>query len=235
MGNAIKFVKYHRLAGITGHEPKPAIQFIPEWFKRIPRFVNGDKSYKITKEGGQNATVKLCNPFLDSMSAGYMVTLEHDIQVTQVEGGADFAWKFGDRLIDLHSIEQTSKQAIPAGYHETPYKFNTKFAIEAPDGYSLLFVHPLNRAELPFYTFSGIVDADSYQRPVNLPFLIREDFEGVLEAGTPIAQIIPIKRESWMSEVVEFDEDKALQRDANFFSKMIRNYKNVHWHKKDYR
>ena len=235
MTKVIKFVKHHKLAGLSGHEPKQAVKFIPEWFRQIPRFVNGDKSYKTDKFGKQNGTVKLCNPFLDSMSAGYMVSLEYDIQVTQVEGGVDFVWKFGDNMIELHSIAQTSKQSIPPGFHETPYKFTSKFMIEAPEGYSLLFVHPLNRTDLPFYTFSGVVDSDSYKLPVNFPFLIRKDFEGIIEAGTPIAQVIPIKRESWASEIVEFDEKRSLEREAHFFSKMLRHYKNAYWHKKEYR
>jgi hypothetical protein len=64
--------------------------------------------------------------------------------------------------------------------------------------------HPLNRTDLPFYTLSGIVDSDNYMGEGKVPFFIKKDFTGIIPAGTPIVQIIPIKTdEVWKSEKAE--------------------------------
>ena len=64
----------------------------------------------------------------------------------------------------------------PIGYHDsgqvtgTPLfeadrfliKFHNLWTIEAPEGYSVLFTHPVNRFDLPFTTLTGMVDCDRY-------------------------------------------------------------------------
>jgi hypothetical protein len=77
------------------------------------------------------------------------------------------------------------------------------WAIRCPPGYSLLFVPPLNRPDPRFTIFSGIVDADRYFEYVNFPFVWNEpNYHGIVEAGTPIAQVIPIKRSSMLGKAV---------------------------------
>jgi hypothetical protein len=78
-------------------------------------------------------------------------------------------------------------------------KFNGFWTIELPPGYSLLVTHPINRADLPFVTLTGLVDADRYgDNFINFPARWRDpNFQGVLPKGTPLAQCLPIKREEW--------------------------------------
>ena len=111
--------------------------------------------------------------------------------------GLDFASEGFDYV--TFNIGNGQKFAVYEKYDEIPWKWTVPWSIETPKGFSLLFTHPLNRMELPFVTMSGIVDTDEYECPVNLPFLIREGFMGVIPKGTPIAQVIPIKREKWSS------------------------------------
>jgi hypothetical protein len=156
------------------------------------------------------------------------VSLEGGVQeITWASGGADF--------IGSHSIKQFSSSMIPSGYSENAYKFNINWAIKSPTGYSILVVHPLNRGDMPFQTLSGIVDTDDYNMPINLPFLLKSDFEGIIEAGTPIAQLIPIKREFWSHKIEEFDEIFSSQVSKKFFTKIYRVYKNLFWKRKDYK
>src|SRR5260370_372658 len=74
--------------------------------------------------------------------------------------------------------------------------------LEATPGYSILFTHPVNRADLPFTTFTGLVDCDTFHdSPVNFPARWHDTgFNGVLPKGTPVAQCLPVKRESWASQ-----------------------------------
>ena len=232
----ISFKAFNTIAGISGNKPIPAVSQLPSWYKAMPRFVNKDKKFKLSNSLETNATIKWCNPFLDSLTAGYLITLENDVQVSKEGGNALFVWKAGgDGFISTHSKQQVTEEMVPDGFDSQPYKFLNNWSVKTPAGYSALFTHPLNRTDLPFYTLSGVVDTDDYNQPVNFPFFIRENFEGIIPAGTPIAQVIPIKRESWTHEISEFSEDFVVKSSAKFNSTIYRAYKNLFWKRKDYR
>jgi hypothetical protein len=60
-----------------------------------------------------------------------------------------------------------------------------------------MFVPPLNRADERFTCFSGIVECDGYFEFINFPFVWNEpNFSGIVPAGTPLVQVIPIKRDT---------------------------------------
>jgi hypothetical protein len=92
----------------------------------------------------------------------------------------------------------------------------------------------LNRFDLPFTTTSGIMDSDSYSTSGNLPFFIKKGFTGVIPAGTPIAQLIPIKRTSWTS----VPNNNGLQYLENLQGETVRSegksYKKLFWTRKSY-
>jgi hypothetical protein len=165
-----------------------------------------------------------------------MAVLSNDIYVVKNEGHLpSISWKRGGDLVSTHAVAQISIEQIPEGYCHQPFKFSNEWGIELPKGYSALYTHPLNRTDLPFYTLSGVVDNDKYVQPVNFPFLIREDFEGLIEAGTPIAQIIPVKRESWSHQIIKFDLEFIKKFEAKFRTKIYRAYKIGYWSRKDYK
>jgi len=68
--------------------------------------------------------------------------------------------------------------------------FTILWTIEAPEGYALLFTHPVNRFGLPFTTLTGLVDCDRYYDTwIHFPARWNDvNFSGVLPKGTPIAQ-----------------------------------------------
>ena len=77
----------------------------------------------------------------------------------------------------------------------------------------MLFVHPVNRLDLPYRTLSGLVDSDHWRDGfVHFPALWTEpDFEGLLPAGTPVAQGFPVRRETLELDFQTMD-DAALSR-----------------------
>ena len=56
--------------------PKPASRFIPEEYKKLQRFDQGN--YHLP-------TVKTCMPFLDSLQMGYIIPFDQDYLVDPVE------------------------------------------------------------------------------------------------------------------------------------------------------
>jgi hypothetical protein len=232
----IDFKAFNNIAGKSGNKPISTVSKLPSWYKTMPRFTNKDKKFKFSNKLEPNVTIKWCNPFLDSLTTGYFITLENDVQVSREGENALFVWRSGgDGFISTHSKEQVTGEMIPRGFDPQPYKFLNNWSVKTPAGYSALFTHPLNRTDLPFYTLAGVVDTDDYNQPVNFPFFIRENFEGIIPAGTPIVQVIPIKRESWTHEIGDFNEDFVIKSSAKFNSTIYRAYKNLFWKRKDYR
>jgi hypothetical protein len=98
-----------------------------------------------------------------------------------------------------------------------------------------LFISPLHR-ETPIIALPGIVDTDIYRAPVNFPFVLRDPkMSGLIPAGTPIIQVIPIKRDQWQMEIggeEEFKDQAAIQNKLRtlFFD----SYKRQHRQPKEY-
>lgn len=215
--------------------PLPAKKYVPEWYKKSDRTI-GDKLQvnNITASGLK--TVKMCAPFLDSLTNGYVIELIQDVHVTKdAFGNQSLVWKIGEvEMAEYRDIEGLGGMPISSEYAQQAFAWKCHWVWRTPKGYSALVTHPLNRMDLPFTTFSGIVDSETAVSKGNLPFLIKKDFEGVIPAGTPIAQILPYKRESW-----EAVNNPALVTDGlkqSFLTNKVSGgwYKNNHWFKKDF-
>ena len=63
---------------------------------------------------------------------------------------------------------------------------------------------------------------------------MKEDFEGVIPAGTPIIQIIPFKRENWNSENKDGLAKIANKSRQNSLVRISGWYKNNIWTRKVY-
>jgi hypothetical protein len=77
------------------------------------------------------------------------------------------------------------------------------------------------------------MDSDEFNGAGNIPFFIRESFEGTIKAGTPFAQVIPVKRAAW-----KMINDPAIIDNVEKHVSIVRNdstpYKKVMWHRKKY-
>lgn len=237
MSKIITYQAHAKNAELIDSAPIPAINSIPEWYKAIPHITNGEKKLKFPLGYGvPNVSVKRCIPFMEAMTSGYMVVLSDDIYIEQVDNAPFIRWRNTYDMISLHSAEQFKGIPVPYGYMENfVAKWNNDWVIKPPKGYSILFTHPLNRHDLPFYTISGFVDCDSYDIPVQFPFFLREGFEGLIEKGTPVCQLTLVKRENWESKKLAYDPDKATKNTFKFFQTFIGSYKKNFWQRKEYK
>lgn len=207
--------------------PKPADRFIPEWYKQTESYLGNKK--QPTGNGDTSGTIKRCMPVFDSITAGYIITLPADVYVSQKDGSPYYEWSnFG--LVQFHPVDQAPLH--PKG-NNFPYpKWTNPWAIKTEPGYSTLFVQPFHRST-DFTILPGLVDTDTYSAPVNFPFVLNDtSFEGLIPAGTPIAQVIPIKRDSWKMQIGETNHERVSIR---LQSKMFDRYKSLFWHKKEYK
>lgn len=232
----IKFIPFFAENFDLESKPEAAVRHLPDWYKSLSPFRGDKKKFVLTPEGSKNLTIKWCNPFGDALGAGYFVMLENAVFVDDFENEKTFTWTAGGQeVVTTHDKNQIDLSSVPTGYNTQPYKFKNYWGVKLPKGYSAIFTHPMNRYELPFLTLSGIVDVDTYNNPVNFPFFIRNDFVGVIEAGTPIAQIVPFKRDAWSSSHEKFDEQKTKSMLHKFLKDIYRPYKRFYWAKKEYK
>lgn len=231
----IKVIPTTRETELSGIPPSPAIKHIPQWYKSIPPLFNNETKLRFPLNWEtHNATVKKCVPFLDGMTAGYTFVLDDDLLVEQTSEGPFIRWKTDAVLITWHGQEQFDGVPIPKHYHKLVAKWHNDYKLVTPPGYSMLFTHPINRFDLPFKTMTGVVDTDTYAIPVQFPFFLEEGFEGIIKSGTPVAQMIPFKREEWQLEHGTYDADEAY-KDVRMVKRTFANsYKLNFWHRKSY-
>ena len=212
-------------------QPEPASKLIPEWYKKMESYVNGKKEPGIN--GGTSGTIKKCMPVVDSIMAGYIIKTVSDIFVTTKDGSPYFEWASFD-AITAHGESQVSLH--PSKANSLTPKFMNPWGIKTPKGYSTLFVQPFHR-ESVFTIYPGIVDTDEYCAPVNFPFVLNDpNFQGLIPVGTPIAQVIPIKRDSWSMKLgsekeVEKIKNIGLKLNTKFFDR----YKTMFRQNKEYK
>lgn len=225
-----------RMGIVISENIKPSYNLIPEWYKKSKTRFDSDSLLSL-KDLQPKITYKACIPFQDALTSGYTFILPADIEVIKENGITNFAWRFdGTDLITKHPDEQWKNMLpCPDEYIKTAFKFSTAINLKAPSGYSALIVQPLNRTDLPFTILSAIVDIDRFNAPINFPFFIKEDFSGVIPKGTPIAQIIPFKRESWEIINEQYDQEKSLKFQTTILSKIINSYREQFWSKKSYK
>lgn len=211
---------------------------IPEWYKKSSQKIKGLERFSLNPNGPMytTSTYKKCSPFLDALTNGYIFYLSQDIEVIKKEDGNPFIlWRDPTLTpISWHNNDQWEGLEYPENCYNFVYKWENKFIIKTPKNYSTLFTHPHNRFDLPFYTLSGVVDTDKYSLSVQFPFFIKNNFTGIIKAGTPVAQMTFFKRNRWFKIIKKYDEKFIKKEHFKFFSNIERSYKNLSWEKKEY-
>ncbi len=196
--------------------PQSAIRFAPDWFKRLEREMGG-----VDNHGLPALSAKACLPMTDAFSLGYIIPLPFDVEIMVPEGrvAIEISWDADAPFepIDQHNPAQIGAPDAP--FETTlPLKFINPWRIKVPPGYSVLFAQPLSRPDLPFTCFSGLVDCDRFDTTVNLPFAWTGPIgTHLLRAGTPIAQLVPIRRDTKLKRDIarpSTDAERAVEADA---------------------
>lgn len=242
----IEFSAHEDYFKIKEDYPIPIKLNIPEWYKKLEHTI-------------ENMTIKGCMPFLDSLTAGYLLKIPQDLNirhnVINEKGEKDSFQTFClhdmseilnkksinlNSGIDVHDIKQVKGSPFISKNKNLPfYKISNPWKIKTPKGYSCLFVPPLNNSDDRFSIIPGIVDTDTFPGEVNFPIIINGDKYPVLETtikkGTPYVQVIPFKRDSWKM-TLKPRKQKEIQNNRLFYKLNILNvYKEKNWNKKSWK
>ncbi len=190
--------------------PIPSILNIPQWYKNL-------------EHKKDNKTVKVCMPFLDSLTAGYILKvpvdyyIEHNVDTLGVKNTGFHSSQKNKDLADeinlnydkdgaFHQTRQIKDSPLLEKNKNLPiHKINNPWIIKTPPGYSTLFVSPFNNSDDRFSIISGIVDTDTFDVEVNFPFIVNGDkyptLKTTIKRGTPYVQVIPFKRQKWKMKI----------------------------------
>jgi hypothetical protein len=221
-------IEFHCLDSINGVpianvlQPIPAAAGVPPRVKRLPPEMLIEDNFMLS-------TVKECPPFIDAMTSGYLIPIIADVQFTMNPDGLDYKSELP--IIEQHDIRQlagTDMQRLVV------LKILNPWIVRTPPGYSCLFTNPLNRFDIPFQALNGVVETDSFYHEVHFPTicLLGPGQSFHLKKGTPIAQVIPFKRDDWTSQIGKADMQQRLEWEAAGVREG--RYRNVNWQRKKY-
>ena len=129
------------------YSPKPASNYIPEWYKETKSYMDDKK--KPNGSGLTTATIKRCMPVFDVISSGYIIPTPCDVWVDQVPLNEEepekkqpyYEWASLD-IIQFHTIDQAPNHPNNTGHTFAYPKWMNPWAIKTPPGYFLLIILP---------------------------------------------------------------------------------------------
>lgn len=229
-------LKFTDLTGTIAEEywPRPASQAIPEWYANLAPYQDRAKAGRFG-----NQTAKKCAPMMDVFFTGYILFTVVDIRVSRDEAGFFcYEWPSVNEVpMDFQQTWQLGEHKRITSDYATIPKMPNPWGIVTPKGYSCLVIPPVNRDDAVFEIFSGVIDTDRFHSNGNLPFrLLEGGFEGVIPAGTPMAQVIPFRRNSYRMAIGD-ESDRAAQNKQRFHlrSVFVNGYRKKFWQRKEYR
>lgn len=195
--------------------PMPGSSLIPDWFRKGESFLSRETNKVASKDDPfKTAGMKGCMPFFDSLTSGYLLLTWADVEITKNDddgGLVEFKYLEPDiygkptetnndyRMIIERTGDLGHTIPRPVGHSYNHMAWSSQWGMSLPKGWSLLITHPMNRFDLPFTTMSAIMESDRFSPNGNIPFFIQKGWTGIVPKGTPFAQIVPIKRSSWIS------------------------------------
>ena len=177
-------------------KPRPAFEVMPEWYKKVPRLFEGQKSFM---PGGP---VKRCPSFKDWFNSGIVFPMWCDVQLAN--DGVNWEWlTSSDKFIwEIHDNKQFIDFLPNNVDGNVVYKAGNPWKIVTPKGWSVMQLPMFYHFNNDFEVLPGIIDTDVHHE-VNPQVLLKGNKDIVyIKSGTPFFQLIPFKRESFVSEII---------------------------------
>lgn len=246
----IEFSTHEDYFNLNEDYPIPALLNVPEWYKNLQNSLF-------------NKTVKGCMPFLDSLTAGYILKIPQDFYINH---NFDFVIESKEKIKDafylasFHEVKEVlnakginlnasteihpsfqlkGSPLVDKNKNFPFYKILNPWKIRTPKGYSCLFVSPLNNSDDRFSIIPGIVDTDTFTNEINFPIVINSDkypiLETIIKKGTPYVQVIPFKREKWKMKTKPVKQKDFVNSKLFWKLNLMDRYKNIYWKKKSWK
>lgn len=239
--NKIMFYPFSKESEAFAPRPVPTSKTVPSWYKRQASSFEEDKFLAM---GSASSTVKRCMPVFDAMTAGYTLLTPCDIYVDArdpeklVYSVPHSLGEIRESMFATHTREQYQEYPIDKDrYHQELLRVNPLWVFRIQSGYSSLILPPLHHEKSPIEALPGIIDSDNIGLTGHFSFIVEKNFNGIIKQGTPMFQIIPIKREPWESEFGTVEDFKKIERPIflSLKSSFVNGYKNKFRMPKEYK
>ena len=226
-------IEFTDVSGFVSKEfyPTPAKQSLPHWYSDLKPFESIDAKKEITQ------TAKRCVPILDSFTTGYIIYTPTDVEV-MINNEGRYVYRWAHKLaIEFQALWQVGKHSGGDDRYDAIPKMPNPWGVKTPSGYSCMYIPPMNRDDAVFEIFAGVVDTDKFHQNGSMPFLLKEkDFEGVIPAGTPMAQVVPFRRESYEMSFGDDTQRVGASRQLDSMRTVFINaYRKFMWSPKSYK
>jgi len=243
MSKEIEFIARSPYFETVAPRPYPAKNYLPEWYKKMPSYNENEdgKRYLTLRHGASSVTPKMCTPMYDSLTTGYIIPLWSDVEVRQINGMPNLFWRTRGTQFEMHGgITNNGNDGLtgvttPEGYSQYVFKWMNGWDIKTPKGYSCLITDPYANENSPFKAIGAVIDSDKLTLSILPPVWVKEGFEGIVEKGTPMVQVIPFKRDDWKATYSSRKEGEYdMIEDATFGSNIKNHYKRFIWSRKNF-
>ena len=172
----------------------PAKEFIPDWWKRVERFIN--------KNHDQKGTVRNCPSFPEYINQGFVVPLWCDLHIEIKHDG--YEWHSPDKMFNFssHSDEQF-RNYLPQHMKDNTsmvLKPSCPWRVKTPPGWSVWQLPMTYHYNPLFETLPGIIWSDIHHE-INQQMLMKQYGEFVIKRGTPLAMYVPYERNKYTYDV----------------------------------
>jgi hypothetical protein len=172
------------------------------------------KNTQIKTSSLKEVNIKNCPGIIQYMKNGYVIRAWQDIMIEADSSGEKYFWecpvskkisKVSDLPRDLYEEAELGGFDQDIFYDYFPrkntlksvLKVNTPWYVKLPRGYGALILPVWYDNEERFTTIPGILETD-YLEKLNIQLYWHAlGKQEIIEAGTPLAKVIPIKLDSW--------------------------------------
>jgi hypothetical protein len=203
------------LESIEECKPKPAKNFIPQWFKDIP--------------SNEPRTVKICPSFPDYFSMGYVLPMWADTDLVYDKDADQYKWNTSDKIfqIEVHGNNQFIDYVDPSFQGidgQFVFKALCPWSIITPPGWSVLQLPLFYNFNKEFSILPGVIDTDIHHE-INQQILYHGNNEKItIKRGTPLALYIPFKRDSLS---IPLEVRSATDKDIKTLNKSTLNFRSM--------
>lgn len=235
----IEFIPKFRFYKTVFPEPVPVVSNIPEWWKDQESYLNNNQG---VYNGSMLLTIKKCQAVFDSMTFGYYLKCPMDISIDATGEKLNFQLTMDmmgmqKHIIAHHLKEQMTEYPMPDYFHKEIIRIHPMWLVATEPGYSSLFISPMHGEPLPIKAVPGLIDTDNYPSDGHLSFFVEKGFKGIIKQGTPIAQVIPFKRDDWESSINNDRNSDFKIKEKNLIVRSVfqNGYRKKFWQKKTFK
>lgn len=199
---------------------KPAKDYLPDWYSNLPPAKDN-----YTFEENVHTSIRSCLPVGDFLTSGYIlfnvwetrifeeiVNFKPTMRILTAKSGPSEKKQFKDNensdrkqgLYSNNNLDIYSEDECPIHKgkkkNKNYFKMTTEWSIKTPNGYSCLVMQPFYLFEERYTILPAIIDTDQYPKKIPVVGYLNNCNELRLPAGVPLLQVIPFKRDTWVSQ-----------------------------------